>query len=593
MRVRSLTEAAYLQLIRTSRRIVPATLWITGGSVLNVYTREWLKTNIVVAGERIAYVGDAEPLIDEQTEIIDASGYYLVPGYIEPHAHPFQWYNPTTLSNYALQTGTTTLVSDTLFMTNVLPLAEVEEILDQLKDHPVKQFFWARLDPQSQKTDTNPAFSKEGLARMLSHPLVVQGGELTSWGGFLAEDEDILFGMKHARDLGKRMEGHHPGASVHTLNTAAAAGVTACHESITAEEVLHRLRLGFYATLRHSSIRPDMPELVKGCQELGIPFGQRMMLTSDGSTPPMLQHGLTDYTIRVAIEAGVPPIDAYVMASLQPAAYYGLDAEIGGIAPGRIADILFLPDPADPTPAIVLANGKRWAEKGQLLDQPPAIAWREYGFPQIAQAAEKLGQLKGEWFTLRTTEETVPVIHMENAVITSLRQEQLPRGEYNEVLLDDHPGLAYLNLLDPGTQKVTQAIVSGFGCDIEGIASTYTVSAAWLAMGRDAAAMKQALQRVVALGGGLVVVERGEIVYEMPLPLAGKMTDVPMEEVIARGVAFDKLMRTKGHTHLDPIYSLLFFTATHLPYVRLTPQGIYDVKRGAIIQASTDLVSQN
>ncbi|MCK9906258.1 amidohydrolase family protein, partial [Frankia sp. Cpl3] len=122
-----------------------------------------------------------------------------------------------------------------------------------------------------------------------------------------------------------------------------------------------------YATLRHSSIRPDLPELITGMQRLQIPWTSRLMLTSDGNTPPMMRHGFMDYTIRVAIETGVPAIDAYVMATLNPAVYYGLDAELGGIAPGRIADILFLRSPEDPAPELVIANGQREMEAGRLL----------------------------------------------------------------------------------------------------------------------------------------------------------------------------------------------------------------------------------
>ncbi|MCK9910732.1 amidohydrolase family protein, partial [Microbacteriaceae bacterium K1510] len=227
------------------------------------------------------------------------------------------------------------------------------------------------LDPQARSKTRSYAYTKQGLSEMIDHPLVVQGGELTDWRAVLEEEEEMLFGLKRVRDRGKRMEGHHPGASIETLNIAAAAGVTACHESISAEDVKQRLRLGMYATLRHSSIRPDLPELITGMQRLQIPWTSRLMLTSDGNTPPMMRHGFMDYTIRVAIESGVPAIDAYVMATLNPAVYYGLDAELGGIAPGRIADILFLRSPEDPAPELVIANGQREMEAGRLLGTLP------------------------------------------------------------------------------------------------------------------------------------------------------------------------------------------------------------------------------
>jgi adenine deaminase len=584
MRVRPVTEEAFRRLVRTAKRQAPASMWLKGGNVLNVYTKEWQQVHIVTSGERIAYVGEKEPVVDEGTDILDAEGYYLVPGYIEPHAHPFQWYNPATLADFALQTGTTTMISDTLFLNSLLPPEEVADIMEKLQAHPVKQFFWARLDPQIRGQAEDPAYSRQGVAQMVANPLVIQGGELTDWQGVLTEDETILFGLKYVRDVGKRMEGHHPGASVETLNIAAAAGITACHESITAEEVINRLRLGMYATLRHSSIRPDLPELVSGLVQRGVPWSSRMMLTSDGSTPPMMRHGFTDYILRVAMESGMPPLEAYVMATLNPAVYYGLDGEIGGIAPGRVADVLFLTSPEEPTPKLVIANGRRAAREGQLLEPTVELNWSAYGFPQVNHMLD--GPVNPQWFRIPHEGKAVPVLEMTNAVITKLKWEELPADEEGYVTVEQDPELSFLFCLDPRQKRLTQAVVRGFGQMIEGMASTYTASADWLIIGRDPKAMTRALERVIRNGGGIALAEQGGISIEIPLPLAGKLTDRPMGEIIAKAEEFVEQMRQKGHRHLDPIYSLLFFTATHLPFVRLTGEGLYDVKQGTIILPS-------
>ncbi|ASJ57131.1 adenosine deaminase [Brevibacillus formosus] len=578
MRVRAISDRDYLNMIRVSRRQAPASLWIKGANVLNVYTKEWQEHHVVVAGERIAYVGEKEPLVDDQTVILEAAGQYLVPGYIEPHAHPFQWYNPYTLADFALQTGTTGMVSDTLMLMH-LPFSQTAAIMDSLEAHPVKQFFWGRLDPQTGKA--HPSFTKENLARMLEHPRVIQGGELTNWGGVLQEDETLLFGLKHTRDLGKRMEGHHPGASYETLNIAAAAGVTACHEAIHAADLLSRIRLGMYATLRHSSIRPDLPELVKGWLELGVPWSSRMMLTSDGSTPPMHRDGFMDSTIRVAIEAGMPPEEAYVMATLNPAVYYGLDAEIGGIAPGRIADMLLLTAKDRPTPSIVIANGQRVAEKGTLLVPTVQPQWEEASL-RLTDPLKK--QAHPDWFRLRPDEDgKAPVLQMLNAVITRLSLEDMPVDQDGYVSLQHDPQLALIAIIDATGGNRTMAVLHGFGEHLEGLASTYSASGDWVVIGRDPKAMAQALERIREIKGGVVLIDEGKIICECPLPLAGKFASVPMEEVISMGENLVNQLRSKGHIHLDPIYSILFFTATHLPYARLTATGIVDVKSGQIV----------
>ncbi|UKL01222.1 adenine deaminase C-terminal domain-containing protein [Brevibacillus brevis] len=578
MRVRALSDRDYLNMIRVSRRQAPASLWIKGASVLNVYTKEWQEHHVVVAGERIAYVGEKEPLVDDQTVIMEAAGQYLVPGYIEPHAHPFQWYNPYTLADFALQTGTTGMVSDTLMLMH-LPFSQTAAIMDSLAAHPVKQFFWGRLDPQTGKA--HPSFTKDNLARMLEHPRVIQGGELTNWGGVLQEDETLLFGLKHTRDLGKRMEGHHPGASYETLNIAAASGITACHEAITAADLLSRIRLGMYATLRHSSIRPDLPELVKGWLELGVPWSSRMMLTSDGSTPPMHRDGFMDSTIRVAMEAGMPPEEAYVMATLNPAVYYGLDAEIGGIAPGRIADMLLLTAMDQPTPSIVIANGQRVAEKGNLLVPTVQPQWEEASL-RLTDPLKK--QAHPDWFRLRPDEDgKVPVLQMLNAVITRLSMENMPVDQDGYVSLQHDPQLAMIAIIDATGGNRTMAVLHGFGEHLEGLASTYSASGDWIVIGRDPQTMAQALERIREIKGGVVLIDKGKIICECPLPLAGKFASAPMEEVISMGENLVNQLRSKGHVHLDPIYSILFFTATHLPYARLTATGIVDVKSGQIV----------
>lgn len=557
-------------------------MWIKGGRILDVYLRQWREAHIVIAGERIAYVGEEEPLVDEQTEIIEAEGCHIVPGYIEPHAHPFQWYNPHTLSEFALCTGTTTLIADTLTLYRLLPFAQVEEIMQRLAAYPVKHFYWARLDPQNISEQGKTLFRSEWLAQLIDHPLVIQGGELTDWRGVLSEDEQILAGLRQVRDLGKRMEGHHPGASPQTLNIAAAAGVTACHESITADEVINRLQLGFYAALRNSSIRPDLPDLIAGLLAAGISYSPRLMLTSDGSTPPLLRQGFTDYLIRLAIQAGLAPADAYTMATLNPASYYGLDAEIGGIAPGRIADILLLASPEEPTPQLVIADGRRWAAQRELLAPLPTIDWRQYSFPSPVRAALPVDPAL---FRIRASEQAVPLLTLRNAVITDYQQIQLPVGADGCLMLEDRE-LAVATLVDRTGQHVTRAVVRGLGREIEAIATSFTISGDFLVIGRNPVSMAAALRRVLELGGGTVALEQGEIVYEMPLPIGGVMSDAPMAVLIERGQAFVDFLRGKGYDHLDPIYSLLFFSAIHLPKVRLTTDGIYDVKRGRIIVPS-------
>ncbi|MCR8982244.1 adenine deaminase C-terminal domain-containing protein [Brevibacillus laterosporus] len=586
MRARKLTEFAYKQLIRTAKGLEAASVWITGGTILDVYTKSWRKADIVLAGERIAYVGEKVPLVNEDTICINAKDKYIVPGYIEPHAHPFQWYNPFTLADYALQTGTTTMISDSLFFFQLLPYDKLSSLFDEINKHPMKQFFWARLDSQT-LPDPEGVFQRERIKELLDHPLVIQAGELTDWRGILDEREELLEGMRYALDLGKRIEGHHPGASYQTLAIAAAHGVGACHESMKAEELLHRLQVGMYATLRHSSIRPDLPKLITEWLELDLPWSPRMMLTSDGATAPMLRNGVMDYTIRVAIESGMPIEEAYGMATLNPATYYGMDTEIGGIAPGRLADILLLTEKNNPTPETVIANGLIIVQEGQVVAKVPKSQMSDY----VSGSLTMEEMVSDQWFlfpdkTQALSLDTLPVICMINAVISKL-DETTVIHDWEELIQIPDAMLAVL--IDPKTKQLTKAILRGFAVELEALATSFHASTEFLVLGRNPQSMKAALQEIMASKGGVAIIEKGEVLFHIPLPIGGKMTDESMEIVMEKSERFTTLMKGRGYRFDDPIYSLLFFTATHLPFVRFTKAGIYEVKTGSLIYPATPL----
>ncbi|MCG7317955.1 adenine deaminase C-terminal domain-containing protein [Brevibacillus laterosporus] len=586
MRARKLTEIAYKQLIRTAKGLEAASVWITGGTILDVYTKSWRKADIVLAGERIAYVGEKVPLVNEDTICINAKDKYIVPGYIEPHAHPFQWYNPFTLADYALQTGTTTMISDSLFFFQLLPYDKLSSLFDEINKHPMKQFFWARLDSQT-LPDPEGVFQRERIKELLDHPLVIQAGELTDWRGILDEREELLEGMRYALDLGKRIEGHHPGASYQTLALAAAHGVGACHESMKAEELLHRLQVGMYATLRHSSIRPDLPKLITEWLELDLPWSPRMMLTSDGATAPMLRNGVMDYTIRVAIESGMPIEEAYVMATLNPATYYGMDTEIGGIAPGRLADILLLTEKNNPTPETVIANGLIIVQEGQVVAKVPNSQMSDY----VSGSLTMEEMVSDQWFlfpdkTQVLSLDTLPVICMINSVISKL-DETTVIHDWEELIQIPDAMLAVL--IDPKTKQLTKAILRGFAVELEALATSFHASTEFLVLGRNPQSMKAALQEIMASKGGVAIIEKGEVLFHIPLPIGGKMTDESMEIVMEKSECFTALMKERGYRFDDPIYSLLFFTATHLPFVRFTKAGIYEVKTGSLIYPATPL----
>lgn len=561
-RFRPFTPEEYRQLYQVARGKIPADVFFRGGTVCNVYSGEWIPAHVAVKGRHIAYVGPSEKMIGENTQVIDVSGRFLVPGFIEPHAHPFQLYNPYTLAAFALSHGTTFLINDNLLFLRTMSLEKMEKFFEEAGTWPVKMAWWARLDLQTAVEDPSVFFSSDRMNRLLRHPAVLQAGELTAWPQLLAGDEALAENLLAAVHGGERVEGHLPGASVETLASMTAAGVTACHEAINGDEVLRRLRLGLWAILRYSSLRPDLPVILRDLLDLGVKDWQRMLLTTDGSTPPFLEKGLTDEMIQVAIAAGLEPMRAYQMATIQPAMYYGLDAEVGGIAPGRLADLLILSDPMQPTPQQVWAEGTLAAEEGKLL-----IRWKEPDWDFYEHHPVNLSwRARREDFCLREEEKRIHIF-LENPAITRLGQQ----GE------DD--GLTAV-LLSRDGRSIVRAALSGFARNLDGLASSFTAAGDLLVIGREPSAMQRALNRVLDLGGGIVLWEGNEVRFELPLPLMGMMSRLPMDDLIQKGKRFVQLMKERGNSFEEVFYSLLFLTSTHLPEVRLTSQGILHVKSG-------------
>ncbi|MED1644412.1 adenine deaminase C-terminal domain-containing protein [Brevibacillus agri] len=582
---RSISQERLAQLISVSRFTTPATTWIRGALVLQIYTGELLRQNVVLFEDRIAYVGEKEPLTDAHTQIIDAEGFTLVPGYIEPHAHSFQVYNPQTLSEFALAQGTTVLLHDNLPFFLRLPQQQMEQLLQVMGNMPVKNFWWARLDPQVDQPQLNDQFTTERIRQTLENPAVLQAGELTYWKEAINGDETMIARIWEARQSGKRIETHNPGASVETLAAVAAAGATGCHESINAEEVMRRLRLGYYATLRHSSIRPDLPELIKGLQALDCRMWDRMMLTTDGSPPFFLASGFTDHCIRLAMEAGLDPVLAYRMATLNPAVYYGLDQHLGGISPGRVADLLFLEDLRNPTPVKVMANGQIVAENGRLTADLPEFDWTSLDMTPSTMMEPRV---QPDWFELVPPDEKMPVIQLVNAVITLVRNEMLPLSDGQFQLPE---GYMYISLLHQGGEWITTGVIKGFG-QVDALASSYTLSGDLVILGRDPRQMAQAANQVLSNRGGICLYQNGNMVHDLPLPLLGTMSLQNMDVLMKETSRFVSLMQEAGYDFSDPIYSLLFLSATHLPKVRLSPAGILDVNTGRLLIPSRKLTKQ-
>ncbi|CDQ41715.1 adenine deaminase C-terminal domain-containing protein [Virgibacillus salexigens] len=552
------------------------TLVLKNSTYLNTYTKQWLQANIWIDEDRIVYVGDNMPLNMSGTEVIDYQGKYAVPGYIEPHAHPFQLYNPEQLANHAAKTGTTTLINDNLPWLFLLRKKKAFSILDDFSKHPVSMYWWARFDGQTELQEGDQLFHTEDVLAWIKHPAVVQGGELTAWPELLAGDDRLLYWIQETKRKGKPVEGHFPGASERTLTKMKLLGVNADHESITGEEVIRRLRLGFQVGLRHSSIRPDLPKLLDDIIAADLKTYENITLTTDGATPGFYKDGLINICIDIAIKRGIPLEEAYLMGSYNAAKHFRMEEQLGSIAPGRFAHINILDEKDNPHPSSVLAKGKWIVKNG--IEQPieQTINWKEYGLEPLDLDWE-IGSRELQFSVPIGLEMVSDVIMKPYPIEIDITVEKLP----------DNTSDAFLLMIDRNGKWRVNTTVRGFTKDLGAVASSYSTTGDLVFIGKDKRDIKLAGKRLRELGGGIVLAHNGEIIFELPLALSGMMFHGEMKELIRKETELKEQLTKFGYPFSDPVYSIFFLSSTHLPYVRITPQGIIDVKKKEVLFPAT------
>jgi adenine deaminase len=560
------------RLTAVARGAAPADLYVRGGTLLNVYTGELYPANVAVRGERIAYVGDRTDMVRATTTVVDASGRVLVPGYIDPHVHPAHIITPSALARHVLALGTTTLVGDTLQFWELGGVSAFTAVADALARSPVKFYWMIRPHAQSRTTDEQRRFPLRDLVRALAHPSAVAIGEVTRWPDVYAGDPHLLRRLDLALARGQRVEGHTAGASAEKIAAIAAGGLTSDHEPITAREVLDRARQGIAVMLRESSLRPDLSDLLAALKD-APGLAARAMLTADGSMPAfVLEHGFVDHLIRTAMQRGVPPVDAYRMATLNPSTYFGKDTDLGGIAPGRYADICILRDLEEPRPETVIARGRVAARDGRTLLPIPEPSWRRVFTTPEARLIVSW-RARPEDFRL-PDRPTLPVLRLVSAVITRVEDRAPQPTDLHAALVDRRGGW------------VAPALIAGFGERVDGLATTISTDFNILALGRRPESIARAVNRLLALRGGVVLVDDDKVTWELPLPLGGIMTAAELPEAAARERELSRRLAERGYTFHEPLFTLFFLSADFLPAARLTPRGVWDVKAARILLPS-------
>lgn len=573
-----LTSEEMKILAKVSLGEAKADLVMAGADLVNVYSGELhRKFSVAVKDKWIAYVGpDASHTIGPDTEVMDLSGKTLVPGFIDGHAHMIYYASPHEFLRYAMKGGTTTIITEIMDMIYPSGYAGLVDWIDQLQNQPVKVFSTTPPSITFSREAEKKAPNLEQLMALLRRDEIVGVGE-GFWQEILAKETNYPALSAEALSLKKSVEGHAAGCHAERLSAYAAFGVSSCHESVSAEEVLEKLRLGMCVMIREGSIRKELDAISK-IKDMPLDF-RRITLVSDGVDPrDLVEKGFMDHVVQRAIDVGFDPILAIQMATLNVAEHFRLDAVLGGIAPAKYADMLVLPDLQTIKAHYVISNGKVIVRGGELKVEPHMV--------NLSGSSNQKMDLKPSDFMIGAHGKnpiTVRVIHQVTELVTKETVIDLYAKD-GEVKADPDKDLLKASFIScEGT--IFTGLIRGHGFQSGAMAtSAVWENAGTVVVGVGEDDMAQAVNRVYEMGGGIVLVENGEIKAELELSLAGLMSSLTIEDTVQRLHTIQGKAEALGFRFPDAALTLATLTSPAIPFLRISEEGLMDVRKGQRVE---------
>jgi adenine deaminase len=560
-------ESLLARRIAVARGDEPADLVVSGARVFSVFTGEWLEVDVAVADGYVAGLGEYEG-----AETLDAAGRWVVPGLVDAHMHlESTKLLPDEFARLVLPMGTTAVVADPHEIANVLGTDGVHWLADVCKDLPLDVYFMASsCVPASGFESPRRPLLEGDLEGLLRRSRVIGLAEMMNFPGVIAGDEHELAKLRLRG--AKHVDGHAAGVTGSALQAYAAAGIRSDHEAVTPEEGRERLRAGMWLLIREASGARNLDALLPLVREYGP---ARMAFCTDDREPEhVADEGHVNSMVRRAVEAGVPPEHAIVLATLNPATWHGL-SEHGAIAPGYKADLLVLPDLERFEPELVLKAGRRLGE----IPRPEVPEWVKH-----TVRIQSVGRTELALHVTKSHKVRVIGIVPDQIVTESLVEEPTVRDGL--VVADPARDLAKIAVVERhlGTGRVGVGLVRGFGLQRGAIATTVAHDAHnVVVVGADDDDMGRAVRRLSEIGGGVVVVESMGVRAELPLPIAGLLAECTAAEAVELTRQCLDAARALGCTLNSPFQSLSFLALSVIPALKITDRGLVDVDRFELV----------
>jgi len=543
----------------------PADLVLAGGKVLSVFTKEWLEVDVAIKDGHVVGLGSYQG-----RERMDVAGCYLVPGFIDAHMHIES--SKLTVDEFAravLAHGTTAVVADPHEIANVLGTDGIHWLLDCCTDLPLDVYVMASsCVPASRFESPRRPFTTGDIESLLRRHRTIGVAEMMNFPGVIAGDEAEV--AKLTTGLTDHVDGHAPGVRGPALNAYLAAGIRSDHESTTYDEALEKRRLGMWVMLREASIARNLRDLLPLVKKYGT---ERCMFCTDDREPSFIvEEGHINQMVRVAVADGVSPEDAIVMATINPASYHRL-WHLGAIAPGYQADILVLDDLVSFNPRHVLKRG-----------EPPRFT--KLQVPEWVRQTVHLAPVSASSFRIASGPKRIRVIRVIPGQLLTGTEMVEPAVRGDEIVADPARDLVKIAVLERhhASGRIGLGFATNVGLKRGAFASTVAHDAHNVVMlGVDDADMAACACRLAEIGGGIVIADGGRVVEELPLPVAGLMSDQPLAEVHERLRSMERRLSGMGVSMSAPFMTLSFLALSVIPELKITDRGLVDVTRFQLV----------
>ncbi|MBI2829660.1 MAG: adenine deaminase [Chloroflexi bacterium] len=576
---RPLSPDEMRELTQVSLGEAGADLAIVNGTVVNVYTAELMKdVTVLIKGERIAYIGkNTGKAISPSTQIIDARGKVLIPGLIDGHTHAVKMYSTSELVKAALKDGTTTVITEVEGIGATMGYRGIIAFLASAKNQPMK--FFVTVPPIVVRLRANEyTLTRAEFRRLLQREEVVGMGE-SYWAQVISDKGLALEFIADTMKRRKKVDGHSAGARDNKLQAYIATGVSSCHEPTNPEELRERLRAGLFVFVREGGVRRDLEAIARiKSEQMDL---RRLALCTD-EIIQIATEGYMASVVQKAIDLGFDPITAIQMATINSAQRFGLDDSIGGIAPGKYADIVIVPDLKTVHAEWVISNGQVVSKNGELLIQPrhryARSVYKTTSLPRKLDAADFTVPAQGQQAKVRVIDLVTSLVTREAIIGMPVSDGQLQVDTDKDILKASIINRTHT----PGRQFT--GFVHSLHLKHGAIATTTVWDVSCIGVvGASEADMALAANRVVELGGGTVVCSAGKILAELALPVAGVISEEPMEVVLGKCKEIQTATTSLGSRLPDTLLSIGVLTTSAIPFLRMSDEGLVDVKQNRVV----------